>query len=281
MPKAKDERAEKAFELYKQGRPLTEIAKELGVADGTVRSWKNRYGWDGKGNATLQKKRKKECNVAKKEKNVKKAVSDEMIEVTQNTDLTDKQQLFCLYFVKYRNKVKAYQKAYGCSYECACGNASNLWKKIEVQKEIQRLLNELHTDIRVDIKDLFQWYLDIARADINDFVDIQGSLVQVRNEIDGTLVSEISETSSGIKVKLNDRMKALEWLDEHIGLADEKMRAEIAVLKAQIDTRDEEQAGDSAIDRFLQAIRPKPEELTNLFEEENNGGEEKAKDSPV
>ena len=66
MPKAKDARADKAFEMYKQGLKLIEIANQLGIAEGTVRSWKNRYKWDDGGNATLRKKEKKECNVAKK-----------------------------------------------------------------------------------------------------------------------------------------------------------------------------------------------------------------------
>lgn len=53
MPKVKDARADKAFEMYKQGLKLVEIANQLGVAEGTVRSWKNRYKWAGD-NATLQ-----------------------------------------------------------------------------------------------------------------------------------------------------------------------------------------------------------------------------------
>nr|DAE36672.1 MAG TPA: Terminase small subunit [Caudoviricetes sp.] len=52
--------------MYKQGLKLIEIANQLGIAEGTVRSWKNRYKWDAGGNATLQKKEKKERNVAKK-----------------------------------------------------------------------------------------------------------------------------------------------------------------------------------------------------------------------
>lgn len=55
MPKAKDARADKAFEMYKQGLKLIDIANQLGVAEGTVRSWKNRYKWNGETNATLQK----------------------------------------------------------------------------------------------------------------------------------------------------------------------------------------------------------------------------------
>lgn len=66
MPKAKDARADKAFEMYKQGLKLIEIANQLGIAEGTVRSWKNRYKWDDGGNATLQKKEKKETQRCRK-----------------------------------------------------------------------------------------------------------------------------------------------------------------------------------------------------------------------
>lgn len=33
--------------------------------------------------------------------------------------MTDKQRLFCIYYVRCFNATKAYQKAYGCSYEIA------------------------------------------------------------------------------------------------------------------------------------------------------------------
>ena len=58
MPRKPDKRIIKAKELYKKGQNLIEIANRLGVPEGTVRSWKNRYKWD--------------CNVAKEKRNVAK-----------------------------------------------------------------------------------------------------------------------------------------------------------------------------------------------------------------
>lgn len=72
MPRAPSEKMIEAEKLFNDGMAMVEIAKELGVSDGTVRSWKNRYGWgdkskknkrnvakkDGKKTATLQKKKK-------------------------------------------------------------------------------------------------------------------------------------------------------------------------------------------------------------------------------
>ncbi|HIY01489.1 MAG TPA: terminase [Candidatus Blautia faecipullorum] len=58
MPRAPDQRVAEAKELFDQGLKLTEIACRLGIPEGTVRSWKNRYQWD--------------CNVAKNKRNVAK-----------------------------------------------------------------------------------------------------------------------------------------------------------------------------------------------------------------
>lgn len=60
MARAPDPKAVQAKEMFLAGKKLIEIAETLGVPEGTVRSWKNRYGW---ANATLQKPKR---NVARK-----------------------------------------------------------------------------------------------------------------------------------------------------------------------------------------------------------------------
>ena len=173
MPKAKDARADKAFEMYKQGLKLIEIANQLGIAEGTVRSWKNRYKWDDGGNATLQKKEKKERNVAKENKQVKRAkkepVAHEVEAVIQNTDLTDKQQLFCIYYIRCFNATKAYQKAYGCDYRTAQSNGYQLLTNTYIRDEIMRLKQERLNREFLSETDIFQKYMDIAFADMTDF----------------------------------------------------------------------------------------------------------------
>lgn len=59
MPRAPSEKATQAEKLFNDGMAMVEIAKKLGVSDGTVRSWKNRYGWG-------DKSKKNKRNVAKK-----------------------------------------------------------------------------------------------------------------------------------------------------------------------------------------------------------------------
>lgn len=256
MPKAKDARADKAFEMYKQGLKLIEIANQLGIAEGTVRSWKNRYKWDDGGNATLRKKEKKECNVAKESKRAKRAkkepVAHEVEAVIQNTDLTDKQQLFCIYYIRCFNATKAYQKAYGCDYRTAQSNGYQLLTNTYIRDEIMRLKQERLNREFLSESDIFQKYMDIAFADMTDFVDIHGGFVSVRQEIDGTIVSEVSNTQGGIKIKLADRMKALQWLTDHMDLATEKQRAEIALLKSRADAGKDDR--ENKLDRFFEQI---------------------------
>ena len=256
MPKAKDARADKAFEMYKQGLKLIEIANQLGIAEGTVRSWKNRYKWDDGGNATLRKKEKKECNVAKESKRAKRAkkepVAHEVEAVIQNTDLTDKQQLFCIYYIRCFNATKAYQKAYGCDYRTAQSNGYQLLTNTYIRDEIMRLKQERLNREFLSESDIFQKYMDIAFADMTDFVDIHGGFVSVRQEIDGTIVSEVSNTQSGIKIKLADRMKALQWLTDHMDLATEKQRAEIALLKSRADAGKDDR--ENKLDKFFEQI---------------------------
>lgn len=62
MARAPDERQEQAKELFLQGMKLIDISKALEVPVGTIRSWKKRYNWDKKSNATLHKRKR---NVAK------------------------------------------------------------------------------------------------------------------------------------------------------------------------------------------------------------------------
>ena len=106
--------------------------------------------------------------------------------------------------------------------------------------------------------------MDIAFADMTDFVDIHGGFVSVRQEIDGSIVSEVSNTQSGIKIKLADRMKALQWLSDHMDLATDKQKAEIALLKAKVQTDDEEENAD---DGFLEALQGSAAE--DWMDEEN------------
>ena len=249
MARSPNQKAEKARELYKGGMKLVEIASQLEVPAGTVRRWKSTYYWDSE--QQNERSEKKSERSESKKSVMKKAVADEVKQVIQNTDLTDKQQLFCIHYIRCFNATKAYQKAYGCGYTTAVTNGPALLGNTRIKEEILQLKQDRLNREFLNESDIFQKYMDIAFADINDFVDISAGFVTAKDGIDGTIVSEVSNTQSGVKIKLADRMKALQWLTDHMDLATEKQKAEIALLKAKVQTDDGEEIAD---DGFLDAL---------------------------
>ncbi len=261
-----------AEKLYHEGMKLVDIAEKLGVPDGTVRRWKSTQKWDGEKKKQNKKESersdKAKANVRKQSENEKQDVADEVREVIQNRNLTDKQQLFCIYYVRCFNATRAYQKAYGVDYLTARAHGYKLLSNVEIAKEIQELKQDRLNREFFSEEDIFQKYMDIAYADITDFTEfgnrdvkvenpvtgeqeeIKVSYVNIRNssEVDGTLLSEVSKGRDGVKVKLADRMKALQWLSEHMGMATEKQKAEIALLKAKAAAESGENHSDEEVE---------------------------------
>lgn len=263
MARAPDPKAAQAKEMFLAGKKLIEIADALGVPEGTVRSWKNRYGWDSNANATLQKPKR---SVAKKRAAEKKAVAKAVDHVMENPDLTDKQQLFCVLYVRCFNATKAYQKAYGVDYNTAASIGYRLLENDGVKDEITRLKKNRLNHEMLDEYDIFQRYMDIAFADITDYVEFGREKVQVMSafgpvevkdpktgekvplmkevntvrfresvNVDGSLIAEVKQGKDGASVKLMDRLKALDWLAAHMDLATPEQRAKIAALRARAD----------------------------------------------
>lgn len=102
-------------------------------------------------------------------KDIKEAIVEEVNEVLQNAELTDKERLFCIYYIKCFNATKAYKKAYGCSYETAMVNGFNLLRNTKIEKLKQHKLNQ----VMLSEEDIFQNYMDIAFSDIGDYLSFK------------------------------------------------------------------------------------------------------------
>lgn len=271
------EKHELAFEDYKNGMKQKEIAKKYGTTINTVKSWSRRYEWSKKKKKGAHQNKsvhtKKEC----------KKIAEEMLETSV---LDEEHQLFCIYYLKYHNKVKAYQKVKpNTPYNSACVMASRWSKQPAVIEEINRLKKELYEDALLDPHDIVQKYIDIAFADLNDYLEYGQEEVPViiKNPItgedevlkqtvnmvkfkesafaDGTILSEVKQGRNGASIKLADRMKALDWLSKHMNLATEEQRAKIDLIKAQTRkiTIDDEQE-EIIDDGFLEALNASAKE---------------------
>lgn len=297
MARAPNEKVKKAKELFDKGYKLIDIAKELGTAESTIRVWKNRYKWS---NETFQEKK---CNVSKKssnKKSKKKAIVDEVKEVVENNELTDKQKLFCVIYSQCLNATKAYMKVYTCTYETAMVNGSNLLRNTKIKDKVNLLIAEKCNKEFLQ-RSVIQKYIDIAFSDIGDYVkfgkesklvwgkDNNGNDVPVMdpetgeqkvyeynyldlkesNKVDTTLIGEVSQGKEGIKFKLLDKMKALEFLTKHCNLLsdEEKIKLDIENKKLQnkkleaeinrIDDKEEETEDDG----FIEALEGKVDEI--------------------
>lgn len=247
---------------------LRALAEKYGIKLGTLKSRKSREGWIK--DATLKKDAppKKKKSATKK----KDAVFKPVIE---SNDLTEKQKLFCLYYIKYYNATKAYKKAYDCGYAAARTEGSKHLTKPHLRKEIERLKAEQQMGIFLDAKAILQQYIDIAFADITDFItfyrrddqtkenevllnpdgtvkDIIPKLISKNemyfkdmDEVDGTLISEVKKSKDGISVKLHDKMRALEKLERYVDLFNdqalkqriEEERLDLSKKKYDLDKR--------------------------------------------
>ncbi|NBJ93217.1 phage portal protein [bacterium 1xD42-62] len=247
-----------------------DIAQKYGVALNTVKSWKVRYGWEKNKSKSVHTKPEKVCAQNENKNGLQETVTNEEIQEPQPPGLTDKQRLFCCLYVKCFNATKAYQKAYEVDYFTAQSAGARMLRNVKVKKEIQNLKqNRLNREMLSE-EDIFQKYMDIAFADITDYVEFgreivpvmgtfgpvilkdeeTGTKIEVKKEVnvirlrestevDGTLISEVKQGKEGTSIKLADRMKALQWISDHMDLATDEQRARIAVLKSQVVQKDE------------------------------------------
>jgi phage terminase small subunit len=276
LARAPNEKVSKAKSLYlNDGRQLVEIADILGVAPGTVRSWKNRYKWD---DATQRDKR----NVAEEKKQKKDRIPPAVKSVMENDDLTDQQKEFCLLFSRSFNATQSYLKAFGSTYNTARTEGSRLLAKPSIKTEITRLKEERYTRAYLSEEDIFQRYMDIAFSDIGDYVWFGREMVPVMgpfgplmeklpdgteqplmkeinsvrfreaSEVDTSLLAEVKQGKDGSSIKLMDRMKALEWLADHMDIATEKQKLELQLIKTQIEAKAGNEEELSKLDLMLQ-----------------------------
>jgi len=237
LARAPDERVKQAYELYKSGMKLVEIASQLSVPDGTVRRWKSTYGWD----SERSDKKSERSEKKKNEKNNKQEpIDDGTRETMLNENLTHEQRLFCIYYSKIFNATQAYQKAYQCSYENASSHAWELWDNVEIKKEVARLNEKKRQQVVASADDLIELHMRIAFSDIGNYISFGREEVPVMtmfgpmidkntkkpitkevntvkaNEstnVDTQIIQEVKQGKDGFSIKLADKQKSLDWLE--------------------------------------------------------------------
>jgi phage terminase small subunit len=256
MPRARDPNRDKAFEIWKKHNgEITnrKLAEMLDVSEKTLSGWKSKDKWNEKLNGVLQ--------TNKRSTPIKKEVIKPVVE---SDELTDKQRLFCIYYIKYFNATKAYQKAYECAYTTAMVEGHRTLRNPKISIEIDRMKEEQTTELKLDIRDVLQKYIDIAFADVTDYLKFgreeevvynefgqpeldANSKVKMQaynyvhlndsSEIDGTILTEVKQGRDGITVKLADKMKAMEMLSKYTDLLNDKQLKQLQIEKAKAEVK--------------------------------------------
>jgi phage terminase small subunit len=217
---------EKAKNEYLKGKSLKDIADGLGIKYDTVRQWKARDKWP---------------TVVTNKRHIKSKGDSVTKSAVITVPLNDRQQLFCEIYVRNFNATQSYLKAYECDYNTARTNGCLLLTKPNIRAYIQSLKEVKKQSIMINVDDVVELYMRIAFSDITNFVEfgsfdavtiVDGVLVMDSNgdpvmhkesglrlkqddEVDGSLISEISTSKQGSKIKLEDKHKALAWLTNY------------------------------------------------------------------
>ena len=245
MAAKKNPLSDKAYEMYKQGMKLVDIAAELDVPPGTVRRWKSTHGWK----SERSESRSERSDKKKAEK--KPVVDDGTKETLQNNDLTPEQQMFCIHYSRTFNAAQSYQKAYGCSYQTAMVNGCLLLRNTKVRAEIERLKELKRQQIVTGTEDIVELQMRIAFADMGNYLSFgqkeitdpdtgetfMVSTVDLKESgnTDTQLIHEVKRGKDGVSVKLEDKQKAIDWLTKYFLMHPEsKYKAEYERKRAEV-----------------------------------------------
>lgn len=209
---------------YKNGMKYKDIADKYEVSLNTVKSWKQRYKWRKDDKKVCTQKTKKYAHKTDETNASKKDIKKETIEILVESELTEKQRLFCIYYMQSFNATQSAIKA-GYSRDTAYQIGFENLRKPKIKEYLTELKELYAQDDYLETKRLLDRHKQIAFSDLRDYIDENGELKNLKNT-DGTLIKKItvreSSTSQGYSksssIELEDRSKSLEFLNKVYGL---------------------------------------------------------------
>ena len=137
--------------------------------------------------------------------------------------------------------------------------------------------------------------MDIAFADVTDYVSFGRENIQVMGafgpvmvenketgekevlekevntvkfkqseDVDGTLITEVKQGKDGASIKLVDKMKALQWLADHMDIATAEQKAKIEQIRAKTAIMSGTSEEETEDDGFIEALKG---EVADVWEE--------------
>jgi len=155
--------------------------------------------------------------------------------------LTEKQERFCQNYIEHGNGTKAYIDAgYAVKSQKSASEAASrlLAKSVNIQKRLQELRAPALQENQVTVERIVSELTKIAFAHPKDFYEANeyGEYVprkDILNNPHAGAVSNFDPTIAGMKIKFNDKNKALGILSQWLGMMTQKIevKGEVEVEK--------------------------------------------------
>ena len=278
MARNRSPNRDKAFKIFKRHKgniSNKEIGEILGVDPKTISKWKTLDEWKKKSDFSKSKNNNSKniegdtsFNANFEDETINMTIEKELNVIEEIEELNEKQLLFCIYYIQCFNATKAYQKAYECNKTTAMVNGCKLLSKTNIQITISKLKQNRINRAMIRPEDIFQKYMDIAFSDMTDYITFgkmdvligersDGTKVYQKvnyvdykdsSEIDGTLITEFKEGPKGVSIKLMDRLKALNWIADHMDMATEEQRVRVETMRRKQKLAEDRFEHDKDID---------------------------------
>jgi phage terminase small subunit len=203
------------------------------------------------------------CRTANVDENLK----PDFVTITMDdvsTELTEKERLFCFRYLQNYNAPLAHVYAFDSTFASARSLAYTLMAKERIQKEISRLKKIKYSKLVYCPDAIIEKRMAIAFSDITDFVTFgtkdqpiytrsgivknadgtpmlfPDNYIELKDhtKVDGGLISEISMGKHGPRIKLEDRDKALSWLDHFFEMnPEDKHRVEYETKRIEFEAQ--------------------------------------------
>jgi phage terminase small subunit len=198
--------------------------------------------------------------------------------------------LFCIEYLRCFNATKAYKRVHpDASRSTCCSNGYKWLRKTHIRNEIDKMKKDQMEANDLTLNDIIQKYIDIAFADVTDFLEFgrekqpvigafgpvkiknpetgeeQDLMVEVNTvkfkqsaDVDGSLIAEVTQSKNGSKIKLADKMKALEWLANHYSILNDEQKDQLTgviELAPVLELPEEEDEQECDMDPAAEAVR--------------------------
>lgn len=140
--------------------------------------------------------------------------------------LTSKQSCFCLEYMVDLNATKAAIRA-GYSERSARQIGQENLSKHDIQEEIQTLLRKKTKDREITIERVIDELAAIAFFKVSDFYKVNNAgelVVNLKAVIDSNSGIILENTKYGVRLKTQNKIKALEILANYVGLFDKSQK---------------------------------------------------------